>query len=60
MKIQELPTVHTRQSRVANLLVTSGIVSVTAGAWIVHPSAGLVVAGIVAVLVGIGIVRNEQ
>ena len=44
----------------ANLLAISGIACITVGAWIIHPSVGLVVAGTAALLVGIGLVREKQ
>jgi len=45
---------------IANICVLAGIGLLSAGAWLVHPAAGLAVAGVAAVVVGIGIARNLQ
>jgi hypothetical protein len=45
---------------VANLLVLVGLGAVTVGGWLVHPAAGLVLAGVAAVSVGVGIVRDTE
>ena len=41
----------------ANVLVLAGLSSLVGGAWVIHPAAGLIVAGAVSVALGIGIVR---
>jgi len=43
---------------IANWLVVLGIGSVSAGAWLWHPAAGLAVAGVAAVVCGVAIARN--
>jgi multisubunit Na+/H+ antiporter MnhB subunit len=43
----------------ANVLVVGGLVAVACAAWLVHPAAGVAVAGIAAVAVGIGLVRED-
>lgn len=43
----------------ANLFVLFGAWFITAGAWLLHPSIGLIVAGILTTAVGIGIARTK-
>lgn len=43
---------------IANVLVIAGIALLSAAGWLLHPAAGLCVAGVAAVVVGIGIVRS--
>ena len=44
---------------IANIFVVLGLAVVAAGAWLIHPSVGLIVIGSAATIIGIGIVRNE-
>jgi len=45
---------------IANVCVLAGIGLLSAGAWLIHPAAGLAVAGLAAVVIGIGIVRSQK
>lgn len=49
-----------RNKNVANTLCIAGMLSIVAGAWILSPAAGLMAAGVFAVIVGIGIVRSRD
>jgi len=44
---------------VANLFVLTGLAMLVVAAWLIHPSAGLTVAGLAAAGVGVGIVRSK-
>jgi len=44
---------------IASTLVIAGLVLLSVAAWLLHPAAGLAVAGVAAVCVGIGIVRSK-
>jgi hypothetical protein len=44
----------------ANILVVSGLLSVSAGAWVFHPAAGLIVLGAMAVVAGLGVLKNDR
>ena len=59
MKTKAVYTAYMRDN-IANILTVGGIGAITAGAWIISPAAGLIVFGILAAAVGIGIVRSQD
>lgn len=44
----------------ANVFVVIGLCLVTGAGWLVHPAAGLATAGVAAIAIGIGIVRESD
>lgn len=49
-----------RASVLANILVIGGLVCIVAGAWVMHPSAGLLTVGTFGILAGLGVLRNDR
>jgi len=43
----------------ASVLVLAGVACLAAGAWLLHPAAGLGVIGLASVAIGVGIVRTK-
>lgn len=47
------------RERIANISVLCGVISLTAAGWWIHPALALAVAGILAIAVGVGIIRSK-
>jgi hypothetical protein len=45
---------------VANILAVVGILLMVVAAWLIHPSAGLAVAGVSSLVLGVGIFRSVK
>ena len=60
MKSREQYTELMARRLLADVFVAGGVVAIVVGVWKLHPAAGLVVAGIAAAMIGVGMSRNDS